>query len=108
MFNGIAFGQVTEYNLDLKVVETDNQVISDVAYASIYILETEQSLTTNKEGVISLHLEPGTYTIYVSSLGLEEQELTVEVSANAFNLVQLKASGSDLESLMNSSSASAH
>jgi len=107
--SGTALGQDTEYNLDLKVVESSTQVGSDVAYATVYIKETQTEFVTDKNGLINLQLQPGTYNLYITSLGMEEKVIVINVKGDSFNLVQLQPAGERLEQFMGTTtSASIH
>ena len=61
-----------------RVLNTDGEPL---AFAGIYITETESGSTTNQSGYYKLDLSPGTYTLIFQYLGYQTQQLKVQIGS---------------------------
>ena len=63
-----------------KILDQENQPIP---YATIYIAETRQGTTSNKNGDFSFNLSAGTYHLTIRSMGYEQEEKTVNLQTDS-------------------------
>ena len=81
LFSFQIFAVAQKITLEGQVSESDRN--TRLAGVSIEVLETSKTGVTNREGRFSFELQPGSYTLRVSSVGFQTKEISgVEIVAD--------------------------
>ena len=65
----------------LKGVIISSEDKMPLAYATVYVAETQQGTITDEQGVFHLHLKDGTYNLTFSVLGYKSQKQAITISS---------------------------
>ena len=72
----------------------------ELLYASVFVKETGQGVTTNLYGFYSLTLPKGDYTLQYSYIGMTTMEVSLSLNANIKQNVELSSDGIELEEIV--------
>jgi len=82
-----------QFKINGTVTGNTDDLIEPVAFANILIKGTSIGASTDFDGKFTLNIDKGTYVLVISSIGLDKQEITVQiVDSNVTVAVELTSS----------------
>jgi hypothetical protein len=72
----------------------------ELLYATVFVKETGGGATTNLYGFYSITLPEGNYTLQYSYIGMETQELQIELKESTKQDIELKSGSTDLQEIV--------
>ncbi|RZJ72068.1 MAG: carboxypeptidase-like regulatory domain-containing protein, partial [Flavobacterium sp.] len=70
---------LAQYQITGKITETNGDVIP---FASIYIKNTSKGVSANVNGLYTINLDKGSYTLIYTAIGFKTTEKNIQVNGN--------------------------
>ncbi|MGB0984990.1 MAG: TonB-dependent receptor [Saprospiraceae bacterium] len=100
LFLMLPFAAFSQENYTISGYMRDGSTGEELLYATVVVKETGSGATTNLYGFYSITLPAGKYTVQYSYIGMQAQEMVVDLKADLKKDVELTSGATDLNEIV--------